>query len=100
MLLEALVACAGVTMSAVATAMGVKLRGGRVVAEGHWDARGTLGVDREASVGFTAIRLHFDLTSDASTEELDKLLERTERYCVVGQTLAAGVPVEFSYSNS
>jgi uncharacterized OsmC-like protein len=73
---------------------------GSIHAEGDLDFRGTLGVDRGASVGFTAIRLHFDLTSSASNEELDKLLERTERYCVVGQTLAGGVPVEFSYSTS
>jgi uncharacterized OsmC-like protein len=99
MLLEALVACAGVTLRSVSTSMELDVTGS-VHAEGDLDFRGTLGVDREASVGFTAIRLHFDLTSDASTEELDKLLERTERYCVVGQTLAAGVPVEFGYSIS
>ena len=99
MLLEALVACAGVTLRSVATSMELDLTGS-VHAEGDLDFRGTLGVDREAPVGFTAIRLRFDLASDASQEELDKLLERTERYCVVGQTLAAGVPVEFSYSIS
>ena len=100
MLLEALVACAGVTLKAVATALDVPLKSAKVAAEGDLDFRGTLGVDREAAVGFTAIRLRFDLASDASEEELDKLLERTERYCVVGQTLAGGVPVEFSYSTS
>ena len=99
MLLEALVACAGVTLRSVATSMELDVTG-TVHAEGDLDFRGTLGVDRGASVGFTAIRLRFDLTSSASKEELDKLLERTERYCVVGQTLAGGVPVEFSYSTS
>jgi uncharacterized OsmC-like protein len=99
MLLEALVACAGVTLRSVATSMELDVTGS-IHAEGDLDFRGTLGVDREASVGFTAIRLRFDLTSSASKEELDKLLERTERYCVVGQTLAGGVPVEFSYSTS
>ena len=99
MLLEALVACAGVTLRSVATSMELDVSG-TVQAEGDLDFRGTLGVDREAPVGFKAIRLRFELTSDASQEELHKLLERTERYCVVGQTLAAGVPVEFSYSIS
>ena len=99
MLLEALVACAGVTLRSVSTSMELDVTGS-VHAEGDLDFRGTLGVDREVPVGFTAIRLRFDLASDASQEELDKLLERTERYCVVGQTLAAGVPVDFSYSIS
>jgi uncharacterized OsmC-like protein len=99
MLLEALVACAGVTLRSVATSMELDVTGS-VCAEGDLDFRGTLGVDREAPVGFTAIRLRFELASDAAKEELDKLLERTERYCVVGQTLAAGVPVDFSYSTS
>jgi uncharacterized OsmC-like protein len=97
MLLEALVACAGVTLRSVSTSMELEVMGS-VHAEGDLDFRGTLGVDREAPVGFTAIRLRFDLASDASEEQLDKLLQLTERYCVVGQTLAAGVPVEFSYS--
>ena len=99
MLLEALVACAGVTLRSVATSMELEVTGS-VHAEGDLDFRGTLGVDREAAVGFTAIRLRFDLASDDSKESLDKLLELTERYCVVGQTLAGGVSVEFSYSNS
>ena len=99
MLLEALVACAGVTLRSVATSMELRVSGS-VHAEGDLDFRGTLGVDREAAVGFTAIRLGFELDSDASEEELAKLLERTERYCVVAQTLAGGVPVEFSYSTS
>ena len=101
MLLEALVACAGVTLRSVATSLGLDVRG-TVHAEGDLDFRGTLGVgkDEGAPVGFTAIRLRFDLVSDESKESLDKLLELTERYCVVGQTLAGGVPVDFSYSTS
>jgi uncharacterized OsmC-like protein len=99
MLLEALVACAGVTLRSVATSMELDVTG-TVHAEGDLDFRGTLGVDRDASVGFTSIRLRFDLASDESEESLDKLLELTERYCVVGQTLAGGVPVGFSYSTS
>ena len=87
MMLEALVACAGVTVSAVATAMGVKLRGGRVVAQGHWDARGTLGVDREAPVGLTDIALTFELDTDADAATVQRLVEMTERFCVVYQTL-------------
>jgi uncharacterized OsmC-like protein len=88
MLLEALVACAGVTLRAVATSLGVVVDGGRVSAEGDLDFRGTLGVDRDAPVGFKSIRLRFDLESSASQEELDTLLRLTERYCVVLQTLA------------
>jgi uncharacterized OsmC-like protein len=99
MLLEALVACAGVTLRSVATSMELDASGS-VHAEGDLDFRGTLGVDREASVGFTKIRLRFDLVSDEPEEKLDKLLELTERYCVVGQTLAGGVPLSFSYSTS
>jgi uncharacterized OsmC-like protein len=97
MLLEALVACAGVTLRSVATSMELDVSGS-VHAEGDLDFRGTLGVDREAAVGFTAIRLRFDLASDATEEELAKLIERTERYCVVYQTLAGGVPVQIDYS--
>ena len=99
MLLQALVACAGVTMRAVATSLGLAVDG-FVHAEGDLDWRGTLAVDRDAPVGFTSIRLRFELASDASEEELAKLLERTERYCVVYQTLAGGVPVELSYEIS
>jgi uncharacterized OsmC-like protein len=88
MLLEALVACAGVTLKAVATALEIPLRGGSVRAEGDLDFRGTLGVDREAPVGFQAIRLTFDLETDASQEQIDTLLKLTERYCVVLQTIA------------
>ena len=87
MLLEALVACAGVTLKAVATAMGVALRSGRVSAEGDLDFRGTLGVAKDAPVGFTDIRLTFELDSDAPQEQLESLLKLTERYCVVLQTL-------------
>ena len=95
MLLQALVACAGVTLRSVALNRGLEVSG-RVVAEGDLDFRGTMGVDCEAAVGFTAIRLRFELDSDASDEELDALLETTERYCVVYQTLAGGVPLEAS----
>jgi len=87
MLLEALVACAGVTMGAVATAIGVVLRSGAVRAEGDLDFRGTLGVAKDAPVGFQRIRLHFELDTDATSEQLDTLIRLTERYCVVYQTL-------------
>jgi len=87
MLLEALSACAGVTLCAVATAIGVELRDGVVKAEGDLDFRGTLGVSKEAPVGFRNIRLHFDLDTDASEEQLATLIRLTERYCVVYQTL-------------
>ena len=88
MLLEALAACAGVTLRAVATALDVPVAGGTVHAEGDLDFRGTLGVDKEAAVGFTDIRLRFDLDSDATPEQLATLFKLTERYCVVYQTLA------------
>jgi uncharacterized OsmC-like protein len=87
MLLEALVACAGVTLNAVATAIGIHVAAGTVRAEGDLDFRGTLGVSKEAPVGFRAIRLRFELESTASSEELATLLKLTERYCVVLQTL-------------
>lgn len=87
MLLEALVACAGVTLKAVATALGITLRRGIVRAEGDLDFRGTLGVDRDAPVGFRAIRLNFDLDTDATDEQTATLLKLTERYCVVFQTI-------------
>jgi uncharacterized OsmC-like protein len=93
MLLEALVACAGVTLRAVATSLGLEVTGGRVSAEGDLDFRGTLGVDRDAPVGFRAIRLRFDLDTTASAEEQATLLRLTERYCVVLQTLTGGVQV-------
>jgi uncharacterized OsmC-like protein len=88
MLLEALVACAGVTLKAVATALEIPLRKASVSAEGDLDFRGTLGVARDAPVGFSAIRLIFEVDSDAPPEKLDSLLKLTERYCVVYQTLA------------
>jgi uncharacterized OsmC-like protein len=90
MLLQALVACAGVTLSAVATSMGIALRGGTLRAEGDLDFRGTLGVAKDAPVGFREIRLAFDLDTDAPPADLHKLLELTERYCVVYQTLRSG----------
>jgi uncharacterized OsmC-like protein len=87
MLLEALAACAGVTLRAVATALEIPIRGGAVTAEGDLDFRGTLGVSKEAPVGFQDIRLHFDLDTDATADQLATLLKLTERYCVVYQTL-------------
>jgi uncharacterized OsmC-like protein len=87
MLLEALVGCAGVTLRAVATAMGVTIRGGKVVAEGVWDARGTLGVDRAAPVGVTDITVRFDVDCDADRAKLERMIQTTERYCVILQTL-------------
>jgi uncharacterized OsmC-like protein len=93
MLLEALVACAGVTLRAVASSMGLEVRGGRVSAEGDLDFRGTLGVEKDAPVGFTDIRLAFDLDTDADPDTLATLQKLTERYCVVYQTLRCGPPV-------
>ncbi|HWD88952.1 MAG TPA: OsmC family protein [Mucilaginibacter sp.] len=97
MLLEALVACAGVTLSAVSTAIGLEIRGGTIKAEGDLDFRGTLGVSKEAPVGFRQIRLSFDLDTDASEEQIASLEKLTERYCVVYQTLCNGVSVETAY---
>jgi uncharacterized OsmC-like protein len=88
MLLEALAACAGVTLRAVAPSLGIAVEGGRVLAEGDLDFRGTLGVDKEAPVGFREVRLRFELDTDAGEDELATLLRLTERYCVVLQTLA------------
>jgi uncharacterized OsmC-like protein len=96
MLLEALVACAGVTLRAVATSLDVPVDGGQVVAEGDLDFRGTLGVDRDAPVGFKSIRLRFDLETSASPDQLDTLLRLTERYCVVFQTLAVAPELSVS----
>jgi uncharacterized OsmC-like protein len=96
MLLEALVACAGVTLNAVATALGITLRDATVHAEGDLDFRGTLGVAKEAPVGFQAIRLRFDLDTDASADQLASLLKLTERYCVIYQTLAKPPKIEVS----
>jgi uncharacterized OsmC-like protein len=93
MLLEALVACAGVTLKAVATALDIPLKAGSVSAEGDLDFRGTLGVAKDAPVGFSQIRLAFDLDTDAPQDKLDQLLKLTERYCVVYQTIRSGPPV-------
>ncbi len=95
-LLQALVGCAGVTAKAVATAIGITITKGTVTAEGDIDFRGTLGVSKEVPVGFSSIRLKFDLQSDATAEQKATLLKLTERYCVVYQTLRAGVPVTAS----
>ena len=97
MLLEALVACAGVTMTAVATAIGVKLRGGRVIAEGHWDARGTLGVDREAPVGLTDVALTFELDTDGDAATVQRLVQMSERFCVSYQTLRTPPQLSVTY---
>jgi uncharacterized OsmC-like protein len=96
MLLEALVACAGVTLKAVATALDIPLKSGTVAAEGDLDFRGTLGVAKDAPVGFKQIRLRFDLDTDAAADKLDQLLKLTERYCVVYQTIKNGPPVDIS----
>ena len=96
MLLEALVACAGVTLKAVATALDIPLKSAAVSAEGDLDFRGTLGVAKDAPVGFASIRLRFDLDSDAPQDKLDQLLKLTERYCVVYQTIKSGPPVDVS----
>jgi uncharacterized OsmC-like protein len=96
MLLEALVACAGVTLRAVATSLEIPVEAGTVTAEGDLDFRGTLGVSKEAPVGFSAIRLRFDLASPAPAEDLATLVRLTERYCVVLQTLASGPELSVS----
>jgi uncharacterized OsmC-like protein len=98
MLLEALVACAGVTLRSVAVNRELPVNGGRVIAEGDLDFRGTMAVDREAPVGFLAINLRFELESDLADEDLDTLIKLTERYCVVLQTISRGVPVAVSRS--
>jgi uncharacterized OsmC-like protein len=97
MLLEALVACAGVTMKAVATAIGVEIKNGTVKVEGDLDFKGTLGVSKEVPVGFKNIRLKFELESNASEEQMASLKKLTERYCVVYQTLMKGVNVETEF---
>lgn len=96
MLLEALVACAGVTLKAVATALDIPLRSAGVSAEGDLDFRGTLGVAKDAPVGFRQIRLRFDVDTDAAQDKLGQLIKLTERYCVVYQTIKSGPPVEVS----
>jgi uncharacterized OsmC-like protein len=100
MLLEALVACAGVTLKAVATALEIPVEAGKVTAEGDLDFRGTLGVDKTARVGFAAIRLNFEIESSAPQEKLDTLLRLTERYCVVLQTLSASPALAVSLTRS
>ncbi len=97
MLLEALVACAGVTLAAVATAIGVKLDDARISAEGDLDFRGTLGVSKEAPVGFKNIRLNFDLKTDADQEQQATLIKLTERYCVVFQSISSTPELSVSY---
>ena len=87
MLLEAIVACAGVTLRAVATAMGVTIRGGKISADGIWDARGTLAIDRNTPVGLTEVTLKFDIDCDADAAKLERMIQTTERYCVILQTL-------------
>ncbi len=100
MLLEALVACAGVTLKAVATAIGVEIKSGTVKAEGELDFKGTLGVSKEVPVGFKSIRLQFLLNSDATEEQIESIKKLTERYCVVYQTLIKGVTVETQFHSS
>jgi uncharacterized OsmC-like protein len=100
MLLEALVACAGVTMKAVATALDIPLKSAGVSAEGDLDFRGTLGVAKDAPVGFAQIRLRFDVDTDAPQDKLDQLLKLTERYCVVYQTIKNGPPVDIKLSRA
>ena len=97
LLLEALVACAGVTLRAVATAIGVEIKSGVIKAEGDLDFRGTLGVSKEVPVGFTSIRLNFSLDTDATPEQIASISKLTERYCVIYQTITKGVPVETKY---
>jgi uncharacterized OsmC-like protein len=96
MLLEALVACAGVTLNAVATALGLNVRDARITAEGDLDFKGTLGVERQSPVGFRDIRLAFDIDGDLSDEDLATLMKLTERYCVVYQTLKSAPPIDVS----
>lgn len=98
MLLEALVACAGVTLSAVATALAIEINDGTITAEGDLDFKGTLGVSKDVPVGFKAIRLKFDLDTNANEEQIASLKKLTERYCVVYQTLTNGVAVEATYN--
>lgn len=100
MLLEALVACAGVTLKAVSTALEIPLRTATVAAEGDLDFRGTLGVAKDAPVGFAQVRLRFEVDTDAPQEKLDQLLKLTERYCVVYQTIKSGPPVEVTLARA
>ena len=100
MLLQALVACAGVTLQAVTTSIGVEIKGGTITAEGDLDFKGTLGVSKETPVGFKNIRLQFNLDTDASDEQIASVKKLTERYCVVYQTLTKGVAIETVYNSS
>jgi uncharacterized OsmC-like protein len=100
LLLQALVACAGVTLRAVSTAIGIDIRNGSIRAEGDLDFRGTLGVSKEVPVGFKAIRLLFYLETNATAEQMESLAKLTERYCVVYQTITSGVTIETSYKNT
>ena len=98
LLLEALVACAGVTISAVATAIGIEIKNGIISAEGDLDFRGTLGVSKDVPVGFKNIRLYFSFDSEASKEQLENLAKLTERYCVVYQTISHGLTIDVSWN--
>jgi uncharacterized OsmC-like protein len=98
MLLQALVGCAGVTFAAVATAMSVPIKSGKVIAEGTWDARGTLGVDRNAPVGITDVALRFEIESDAEPEKIARVVEMAERYCVIAQTLKHSPNITISHT--
>jgi uncharacterized OsmC-like protein len=100
LLLQALVACAGVTLRAVSTAIGIDIRSGSIKAEGDLDFRGTLGVSKEVPVGFKAIRLLFDLETNATNEQMESLAKLTERYCVVYQTITSGATIDTSYKNT
>jgi uncharacterized OsmC-like protein len=100
MLLEALVGCAGVTLNAVATALGIQLRDAKVRAEGDLDFRGTLGVSKDVPVGFERIRLRFDLDTNATAEQIDTLIRLTERYCVVYQTLSRPAKIDVEYRSA
>lgn len=99
LLLEALVACAGVTLKAVATAIGIEIKDGLVKAEGDLDFKGTLGVSKDSAVGFQTIRLEFNLDTDASDEQMASLAKLTERYCVVYQTLVKGVSIQTKFNS-
>ena len=98
MLLDALVACAGVTLNAVSTAMGIAISGGSISAEGDMDFRGTLGISKEVAVGLTNVRLHFKLDTDAEDAQVEKLIQLTERYCVIYQTLQQPPAVDSGWS--
>lgn len=100
LLLQALVACAGVTLRAVSTAIGIDIKSGAVRAEGDLDFRGTLGVSKEVPVGFKTIRLLFDLDTDATAEQIESLAKLTERYCVVYQTITNGTTIKTSYNTT